>query len=75
MRYSIQIAVKKVIFNSNDSKMSNPGILYTVVGLKTMYSNLLKSDNIHYNNHFTTFADLLVKYIPGLNRKNSKQAC
>ena len=34
-----------------------------------MYSDLLKSDNIHHNNHTTTFADLLVKYVPGLNKK------
>ena len=37
--------------------------------LEIMYSNLLKSDNIHHNNHTTTFADLLVKYVPGLNKK------
>ena len=36
--------------------------------LETMYSNLLKSD-IHHNNHTTTLADLLVKYVPGLNKK------
>ena len=37
--------------------------------LETIYSNLLKSDKIHHNNHTTTFADLLVKYVPGLNKK------
>ena len=38
-----------------------------------MYSNLLKSDNIHHNNHTTTFADLLVKYAPGLNKKVARK--
>ena len=52
-----------------DSKMSNPRNLYPVMELEIMYSNLLKSDNIHHNNHTTTFADLLVKYVPGLNKK------
>ena len=64
-----QIALKKVIFCLKDSKMSNPRNLYPVMELETMYSNLLKSDNIHHNNHTTTFADLLVKYVPGLNKK------
>ena len=41
--------------------------------LETMYSNLLKSDNIHHNNHTTTFADLLVKYVPGLNKKTANK--
>ena len=48
--------------------MSNPGNLYPV-----MYSGLLKSDNIHHNNHTTTFADLLVKYVPGLNKKTANK--
>ena len=64
-----QIALKKVIFYLKDSEMSNPGNLYPVMELETMYSDLLKSDNIHHNNHTTTFADLLVKYVPGLNKK------
>ena len=63
-----QIALKKVIFYLKDSKMSNPGNLYPV-----MYSGLLKSDNIHHNNHTTTFADLLVKYVPGLNKKTANK--
>ena len=46
-----------------DSEMSNPGNLYPVMEHETMYSGLLKSDNIHYNNHATTFTDLLVKYV------------
>ena len=33
-----------------------------------LYSGLLKSDNIHHN-HTATFADLLVKCVPGLNKK------
>ena len=52
-----------------DSELSNPGNLYPVMELETMYSDLFKSDNIHHNNHTTTFADLLVKYVPGLNKK------
>ena len=52
-----------------DSKMSNPRNLYPVMELETMYSNLLKSDNIHHNNHNTTLADVLVKYVPVLNKK------
>ena len=55
-----QIALKKVIFYLKDSKMSNSGNLYPVMELETMYSDLLKSDNIYHNNHTTTFADLLV---------------
>ena len=38
-----------------------------------MYSDLLKSDKIHHNNHTTTFADLLVKYVPGLNKKTANK--
>ena len=49
-----------------DSEMYNPGNSYPVMELQTMYSDLLKSDNIHHNSHITTFADLLVKYVPGL---------
>ena len=64
-----QIALKKVIFCWKDSKMSNPRNLYPVMELEIMYSNLLKSDNIHHNNHTTTLADLLVKYVPGSNKK------
>ena len=42
--------------------------------LETMYSDLLKSDNIHHhNNHTTTFTDLLVKCVPGLNKKTANK--
>ena len=51
--------------------MSNPGDLYHVMELETMYSDLLKSDN--HNNHSTTFAELLVKYVPGLNKKTANK--
>ena len=64
-----QMALEKIIFCLKDSKISNPRNLYPVMELETMYSNLLKSGNIHHNNHTTTFADLLVKYVPGLNKK------
>ena len=67
-----QIALKKVIFYLKDSEMSNPGNLYPVMELKTMYSNLLKSDRIHHN-HTTTFTDLMVKYVPGLNKKTANK--
>ena len=46
-----------------DSEMSNPENLYPVMELETMYSDLLKFDNIHYNNHATTFTNSLVKYL------------
>ena len=59
-----RIILKKVIFYLKDSEMSNPGNLYPVMELGTMYSDLLKSGNIHHNNHSTTFADLLVKTVP-----------
>ena len=55
-----------------DSELSNPGNLYPVMELETMYSDLFKSDNIHHNNH-TTIADLLVKYVPGLNKKTANK--
>ena len=48
--------------------MSNPGNLYPVMELETMYSDLLKSNKIHQN-QATTFVDLLLKYVPCLNRK------
>ena len=41
--------------------------------LETMHSDLLKFDKFHHNNHTTTFADLLVKYVPGLNKKTAKR--
>ena len=53
--------------------MSNPGNLYPVIKLGTMYSDLLKSDKIYHNNHTTIFADLLVKYVPGLNKKTANK--
>ena len=62
-----QIALKKVKLYLKDSEMSNPGNLYPVMELETMYSDPLKSDNIHHNNRTTTFVDSLVKYLPGLN--------
>ena len=36
-----------------------------------MNSDLLKSDNIHDNNHTATFANLLAKYVPDLNKKTA----
>ena len=56
-----------------DSEISNSGNFYPVMELETVYSDLLKSDNIHHNNHTTTFADLLVKYVPGLNKKTANK--
>ena len=53
--------------------MSNPGNLHPVMELETMYSNLLKSGNIHHSNHSTTFADLLIKNVPGLNKKTENK--
>ena len=38
-----------------------------------MHSDLLKFDKFHHNNHTTTFADLLVKYVPGLNKKTANK--
>ena len=61
--------MKKVIFYLKDSEISNPGNLYPVTELEIMYSNLLKSDDIHHNNCTTSFADLVVKYVPDLNKK------
>ena len=68
-----QIALKKVIFYLKDGERSNPENLYPLMELETMYSDLLKSDNIHHNNHTTTFADVLVKYVPGLNKKTANK--
>ena len=68
-----QIALKNIIFYLKDSKMFNPGNLYPVMELETMYSDLLKSGNIYHNNHTTTFADLLVKHVPGLNKKTANK--
>ena len=56
----MQTAFKKVIFYLKDSELSNPGNIYPVMELETMYSDLLKSDNIPHKNHTTTFTDLLV---------------
>ena len=66
-----QIALEKVTFYLKDNKMSNPGNLYPVMELETMYSDVLKSDKIHHNKHSSTFADLLVKNVPG-QQDNSK---
>ena len=68
-----QIALKKVIFYLKDSQMSNQGNLYPVMELEIMYSDLFKSANIHHNNHTSTFANLLVKYVPGLNKKTANK--
>ena len=65
--YAIQnanIAMKEVIFYLNNSEMSNPGNLHPMMEPETMYSDLLKSNNIYHNNHSTTFADSLVKNVP-----------
>ena len=40
---------------------------------ETRYSDLVTSDNVHHNNHITTFADLLVKYVPGLDKKTANK--
>ena len=68
-----QIALKKVIFYLKDSQMSNQGNLYPVMELEIMYSDLFKSANIYHNNHTSTFANLLVKYVPGLNKKTANK--
>ena len=49
------------------------GNLCLVMELEAMYSGLLKSGNIHHNNHSTIFADLLVKNVPGLNKKTANK--
>ena len=69
-----QIALKKVIFYLKDSKSSNSRDLYPVMVLETMYSDRLKSDCIYHNNHSTTLADLLVKYVSGLNKKTGHKS-
>ena len=58
-----QTALKKSYFISKDSEMPNSGNLYHMMELETMYSDLLKSDKIHHNNHTTAFTVLLVKYV------------
>ena len=68
-----QIALKKVIFYLKESEWYNPGNFYPVMELETMYSDLLKSDKIHHNNHTITFTDLLVKYVPSLNKKTANK--
>ena len=68
-----QIALKKVKFYLKDSEMFNPGNLYLVMELETMYSDLLKFDNTHYNYNATTIADLLVKNISSLNKKTANK--
>ena len=37
-----------------------------------MYSDLLKSDNIHHNNHTTTFVEH-AEYVPSLNKKTANK--
>ena len=66
-------SIEKVIFYLKESEWSNPGNFYPVMELETKYSDLLKSDNIHHNNHTTTFTDLLVKYVPSLNKKTANK--
>ena len=56
-----------------DSELSNPGNLYPVMELETMYTDLFKSDKNHHNNHTTAFTDLLVKCVPGLNKKTANK--
>ena len=56
--------------DSELSNLSNPGNVYPVMELETIYSDLLKSDNIHHNNHAATFTDLLV---PSLNKKTANK--
>ena len=68
-----QIALKKVISYLKDSQMSNQENLYLLMELEIMYSDLFKSGNVHHNNHTSTFADLLVKYVPGLNKKTANK--
>ena len=68
-----QIALNKVMFYLKESDLSNPGNFYPVMEFETMYSDLLKSGNIHHNNHTTTFTGLLVKYVPGLNKKTANK--
>ena len=61
------------MFYLKDSEISNPGNFYPAMEFETIYSDLLKSDNIHHNNHTTTFPDLVVKHVPGLNKKTKQQ--
>ena len=68
-----RVALKKVIFYLKESEWFIPGNFYHVMELETMYSDLLKSDNIHHNNHTTTFTDLLVKYVPSLNKETANE--
>ena len=66
-------SIEKSHINLKDSELSNlsnPGNLYPVMELETIYSDLLKSDNIHHNNHATTFTDWLV---PSLNKKTANK--
>ena len=63
----------KKSFYLKDSELSNPGNIYPVMELGTVYSDLLKSDNIHQKNHTTTFTDLLVKYVCRFNKKTANK--
>ena len=67
------IALKKIIFHLKENKMSDPRNLYPVMELETMHFDLFKYDNIHHKNRTTTFADLLIKYVPDLNKKTANK--
>ena len=53
--------------------MANPEILFPMMQLETIYCSLLKSDNIHHNNHSTTFTNLVIKNVLVLNKKTANQ--
>ena len=53
--------------------MYNPGKLYPVMDLEIMYYALFKFEKIHHKNHITTFADLLVNYVPSLSKKTANK--
>ena len=57
--------------------MSKSRNLHTVMELEISYSNLLKFGSIYHNHTFIIiyqcFADLLVKNVPGLNKKTASK--
>ena len=57
-------SIEKSLTLFENSKMSNTGKFYLVTELETMYFDLLKSDNIYHNNHFTTFLTFSSKMYP-----------
>lgn len=63
-----ELVLNKIILYIKDIERVNPGTVFIVYELESMYEDMLIGYNIKWTSHVTRFADLLIRRVPGLIR-------